>query len=383
MLNAETSIKSLSRLASSRKVLVFFTHLLILTLLFVVPEVLMSLSDPNDGLGSGMFLKSLVWIAVFYVSYYFTCDPTDGHPGSAMKYAAQCMVIILVAVFVMHVIWRYTHIEPPDLHESIMKKPRMFRHPGVAFLMRDGMVVVLTIALGLTLRLIGRLRVIDQRRNDYEAREREAELRRLKGQLNPHFLFNTLNGIYALVDIAPDRAQKAIHELSRMLRYVLYENPSTVTLGAEIEFITHYVGLMQLRLPKSIPVNANIDGGDCINNNISPMLFINIIENAFKYGSKAQEPGPIAIDISVTDGLLRCRVSNNYDHGASNGEGGIGLANLRRRLELQYEGRFTLEITAGEERFEVDMTIDISRPPEFEVEPEMKVQTKTEQLWKK
>lgn len=373
MLKAETPINPLSRLASSRKVLVFFTHLLILTLLFVVPEVLMSLSRPHDGLDSGMLVKSLVWIAVFYISYYLTCDPTDGRRSSVIKYVAECIAIIVVAVFAMYLLWHFTHPAPPEPRhfDATMPERRFFHNPGLAFLMRDGMVITLTIALGLTLRLIGRFREIDQRRHDYEAREREAELRRLKGQLNPHFLFNTLNGIYALIDIAPDRAQKAIHELSRMLRYVLYENPSAVTLGAEMEFVTHYVGLMQLRLPKTVPVIANIDGGDCVNNSVIPMLFINIIENAFKYGAKAPEPGPIVIDISVTGSLLRCHVSNNYDHEASKSEGGIGLVNLRRRLALQYNGRFTLEIKESE-RFEVELTVDISRPPEFEAEPETK-----------
>lgn len=366
MAKSNTSIKSLHHLHIPRKAWVVLSHLIIVMLLFVVPEVLLSLTRPREPHAAGIYLKSLMWVAVFYSSYYLTCDPTDGQRKTLMKYVVQNVVLFVLAIVAMYFVWnistQWRPVPPPE-------PGRMFAHhrpggPSMVFLIRDGIVVILTIVLSLTLKFIDRFRIIDQQQREYRARAREAELQRLKGQLNPHFLFNTLNGIYALIEIAPERAQKAIHKLSRMLRYVLYENPSAVTLGSELEFVDNYVELMKLRLPKSIGVEANVDGGDCVNNMVCPMLFINLIENAFKHGTKSETPGPIRIDICVEEKVLKCRISNCYDPKASSSSGGIGLVNLRRRLELQYANRFSLKIKR-EERFEVEMDIDISAPPEF------------------
>lgn len=125
--------------------------------------------------------------------------------------------------------------------------------------MRELLVVVLTVALGQAIKFIYKTHRVQRRHHELMARERENELKQLKAQLNPHFLFNTLNSIYALIDIAPAKAKDAIHRLSKMLRYILYENQGVITFGEECEFLRHYTDLMRLRLSQSFPVRVEID----------------------------------------------------------------------------------------------------------------------------
>ena len=118
-----------------------------------------------------------------------------------------------------------------------------------------------------------------------ERQKTEAELKNLKNQLNPHFLLNTLNNIYALIAFNSDKAQEAVQELSKLLRHVLYDNQQTfVPLEKELDFIRNYVALMRIRLPQQVEVSVNleVDSGGALQ--IAPLIFISLIENAFKHG---------------------------------------------------------------------------------------------------
>jgi len=183
-------------------------------------------------------------------------------------------------------------------------------------------------------------------KKEAEKKMTEAELENLKSQINPHFLFNTLNNIYSLIQLNPEKAQQAVHDLSRSLRYVMYEsNKSTVPVKAEIDFINEYVALMKIRLPKTVRLDIKLPSEDdmIMNKPIAPMLFIPLIENAFKHGLDYNEDSFIEIDISGEGNQIICRTANsNYpktDHDRSGS--GIGLDNLKKRLELLYHGKHT------------------------------------------
>ena len=145
-------------------------------------------------------------------------------------------------------------------------------------LSRDVVMLILVIGFATALRLGDKWLKLDRRRQDLVNMQREEELKNLKSQLNPHFLFNTLNSIYALIAISPTKAQEAVHELSRLLRYVLYDTSATVSLKQELAFIDNYVSLMKLRLSSAIRLNVTLDAGNNETLRVAPLLFITLIE---------------------------------------------------------------------------------------------------------
>ncbi len=180
------------------------------------------------------------------------------------------------------------------------------------------------------------------------------QLSALKGQINPHFLFNGLNSIYALSLQKSEKAPEAILLLSELLRFSLYEiNKERVTLVQEIRNVEHYLALQKLRLKKPEMVNLSINGnpGD---RSISPMLFLPILENAFKHGDHNKD---INISLEISETLLFC--CENYIDEKDHPEeqvGGIGLENIKRRLDLIYPGH-SLDIKKTDSMFTVKLII--------------------------
>ncbi|QMW05810.1 sensor histidine kinase [Spirosoma foliorum] len=192
-----------------------------------------------------------------------------------------------------------------------------------------------------------------------------SELSFLKAQINPHFFFNTLNNIYALTLIDTETAREAIHRLSRMMRYVLYETQSGTTLmSKELSFVSDYIQLMQLRLTDKVSVTFNTPN-PLHDQPIAPMLLLPFVENAFKHGVSAMHPSRIHIAIEQEPNKLLLDVHNTLfvEKAPSLETGnGIGLTNTRRRLDLLYPGQYELQInehtTAGE--YHVHLTLNLA-----------------------
>ena len=182
----------------------------------------------------------------------------------------------------------------------------------------------------------------DQKLQESEAARAKAELYNLRSQINPHFLLNTLNNIYALTAINQERAQDAIQQLSKMLRHMLYDNQeSSVALNDELQFLENYISLMKIRLSANVDVkfthNVEVPGV-----RIAPLIFISLVENAFKHGISPTDHSFVHIDISATDHDINCRIENS-NHPKSNQDRsghGIGLNQVQRRLDLAYPNRY-------------------------------------------
>lgn len=192
-----------------------------------------------------------------------------------------------------------------------------------------------------------------------------SELALLRSQVNPHFLFNTLNNIYSLVYQKSDNAPAAVMKLSSIMRYVLYDaNTEFVQLEKEVEYLQSFIELQKLRTHQPDFVEFTVTG--VINGKtIAPMLLIPFVENAFKHGSRnAMHPGivirldaePERITFGVINSIKR---SNNR---TKDKIGGIGLQNIQRRLELLYKGRYKLVINDENDQFEINLVIDITKP---------------------
>ena len=174
-------------------------------------------------------------------------------------------------------------------------------------------------------------------------RNAEAELNWLKNQLNPHFLFNTLNNISSLTQIDPDKAQESIGQLSELLRYALYEsNVRKVRICDEVEFMKNYIDLMALRCNDSTRIETRFDkfANDLM---ISPLLFISLIENAFKHGTSAHKESFVKIDLGMDgdDLVFSCENSLLEKCTTDFSGSGIGLENMKRRLELLYHDAYS------------------------------------------
>ena len=194
-------------------------------------------------------------------------------------------------------------------------------------------------------------------RSELESMRLQEELKYLKTQINPHFFMNMLNNIHAMIEIDPVKAQDMVIELSKLMRYVLYEGDnSSTTFAREVRFISSYISLMRRRYPADkvdIQFVAPSDPSDSVK--LPPLLFISFIENAFKHGVSYMKASMIKVNIKESDGMIDfcCRNTKaNADASVVN-EGGVGLENVKRRLDLLYDARYELEIDETEEEYTV------------------------------
>lgn len=215
----------------------------------------------------------------------------------------------------------------------------------ISYIARNSLNLAIFAGGATALALARRWVTTDQKLKEVEAERATAELRNLRSQINPHFLLNTLNNIYALTAFDTPKAQQAIQELSKMLRHILYDyQQPKVALSDEVEFLQNYVNLMRIRLSDSVDVkfqtfiaNPQLE--------VAPMVFISLVENAFKHGVSPSEPSFIHIQIESADNQIVCDIQNsNHPKTANDHSGhGIGLQQVQRRLELTYPNHYQWE----------------------------------------
>jgi sensor histidine kinase YesM len=181
---------------------------------------------------------------------------------------------------------------------------------------------------------------------------REAELTALRGQVNPHFLFNQLHTIYALVYQGSPQALPAISGLSDILRYTLYENEEWVPLEKEVVYVEKYIELQQLRTGNGLNAALQVSG-ETYSIHIAPMLLLPFLENAFKHGS-----GQVAVKLCISDKQIHFSTANGFKDRQPVRPGGLGIANVRKRLELLYPGKHRLEILKSEHQYTVNLYIE-------------------------
>ena len=283
----------------------------------------------------------LSFVIAFYLNYLFLV-PRYLFEHQKRRYIIY-NVILLVAIGVFLHTWpnlmaNFTVLPEPKPRRSSMP-------PGWLFFARDMLCIVLTIGLSAVIRFSARWSEAEAARKEAERSRTEAELKNLRSQLNPHFLLNTLNNIYALIAFNAEKAQQAVQELSKLLRYVLYDNQLTyVPLCKEVEFIGNYIELMRIRLTSNVSIEICYDILPNSQTPIAPLIFISLIENAFKHGISPTKSSFIYIKLSEKDGCVTCDIKNSnfpkkseIDKSGS----GIGLEQVSKRLELIYPGRYS------------------------------------------
>ena len=312
-------------------------------------------SKPSFFMAWGLFHGPLiVYFANFYIfgPYLFF--------RRKFWWFALCNILLLVAIN-NQFFFGYAMIKErvPDTIPGIPQDAAW-----TAFLMSILITLLMDIAIGaiaIGIRHFIRTNQIRQQLRDEKAKNTEAELAWLKNQINPHFLFNTLNNISSLTQIDPDAAQDAIAQLSDLLRYAMYEtNKKTVPIQGEVEFMRNYISLMKLRCNEKTEVTTSFDIQQ--DTEIAPLLFISLIENAFKHGVSSSRLSKIDIRL-LQEGnqlIFNCDNTNYPKDDADRSGSGIGLENTRRRLELMYAGHYQWEQSLHDDIYHVKITLKIS-----------------------
>ena len=210
------------------------------------------------------------------------------------------------------------------------------------------------------LQLTYRYRRMEQKNKEMRVQKLNAELSYLKAQINPHFLFNTLNNIYALSIIQNDQTPEAILKLSAIMRYVTEDaDAATVPLQKEMDYLQNYISLQQLRSNDKLTIQFTITG-EAGNDIIAPLLLINFIENAFKYGVSNHLRSFINIDIDITDSQLTLKVRNSVMIKTIEQSTATGTDNTLRRLQLQYAKKHNLTIDEKDNLYTVFLHLDLA-----------------------
>ncbi|WP_091208768.1 sensor histidine kinase [Mucilaginibacter gossypiicola] len=214
------------------------------------------------------------------------------------------------------------------------------------------------LAFSAATKIIRKWLITEQRASRAEADKATAELSFLKAQINPHFLFNTMNNIYTLVLTRDDHAADSVLRLSKIMRYITEDIAGNFApLQREIDCITSYIELQRLRTGNLTIVDFEVDG-DIDQKQIAPLLLMTFIENIFKYGVSKHEASTISIKLNISEESLLFYCKNKIFSSNSKYEGtGIGIKNTRRRLEHLYNGRYLLDISDNNQEYIVQLTL--------------------------
>ena len=327
----------------SKDIWLFVVQVLLLWLIVLSPGLINYFTTHDPALSWGALTVSAYWLmpmVIVYLVNFYVLVPLFYFRRRLWWFICLNILLVLACNY------RF-------LTTDILTMPDYYQTGYSSFMMISLLINVMAIAFALSIRYM-------MRQQERKQKEVEAELAWLKNQINPHFLFNTLNNISSLAQIDADETQEAIMQLSDLLRYAMYEtNKPKVRLDGEVEFMRNYIDLMKLRCNEMTEVNAQF-----IMHNaqleVAPLLFISLIENAFKHGMNSNAPAMIDIRLEQQDDTLifLCDNTNNPKPTKDRSGSGIGLENTRRRLDLLYPGRYTWEQTITPENiYHVKITI--------------------------
>jgi hypothetical protein len=317
------------------------------SIFLIFPFILLPTAQPTAGSTltpplRGVLITHSYLIAFYYFNYYYAI-PKFFFTGRRKVYGMVIVSCLTLLVFVMLSDPRFNVFPSP---------PFRFAVTTFIFTIVIRFVMVMLISLGLV--NIQRLRKTEQEKV-------QTELAYLKAQINPHFLFNTLNSIYALSVKKSEAAPESITKLSSIMRYVISDAAhDTVSLEKEVNYLSAYIDLERLRLTDKAELHYRVNG-DLMGKNIAPLLFIPLVENAFKHGVSTSEATTINIDLDVQATKLELKIRNGRPRSVSQKQGtGLGLENVKKRLALLYPGKHQLGVQGAEKEFSVTLQLDLS-----------------------
>lgn len=382
------------------RLLIILIHIAGWLILFLLPLLFYPFRIADNRFFISQLIDKSLLVAFFYLNYYFLIPKFFERKKKTTYFllAALCFVTYLVPHILQRIIYgpppmaRALFIDRPmgpvstedslrinqiielrsQLEKDSLIPPSPFRdrQPNgekMPVPMRTGFIIRILSSAGSSFLLVflmgGFIRLtysFIRNQNEKKALENanlNAELNFLKSQINPHFLFNTLNGIYAQAHEKSEQTEHTVLKLSELLRYVIYDSgEDMVPLSKDIQYINNYVDLQLIRLSSKVIINYNVKG-EMEGYTIAPLLLISFIENAFKHGISYSRSSVIDISIEVFDKRLTLLVRNPVTASNSFADGGLGLKNVKRRLELLYPGNYELDINQDEREYSVRLNL--------------------------
>jgi len=293
--------------------------------------------------------------AASYMNYFYFLPRFLNHRNITRYLLEFIIPFFLLHVFLIY-IKRQIYVDSGDIRRiEVVYSSKFFIKSFIS-------AIFIAIFVGM-LKFLDDWRELEAKKKEVENEKLTAELRFLKAQINPHFLFNTLNNLYSLAFSNSPNTTEVIAKLSKMMRYMLYEsNHAKVPLSKEIEYIENYISLEKLRLNHQIPIDFEIEGE--INQvMIVPLVLITFLENAFKHGVNGNDPNSwVKVFLHVNGKTCTYMVENSSISKLNNSTGensGIGLQNLKRRLELSYPGAYKLSVESKDNKYRIQLKIDL------------------------
>ncbi len=300
-----------------------------------------------------IFYFGCINITVFYINYLFIF-PEFLNQKKYFRYGLSTLLLILLAGLVKYGL-------AYSLGDAILSRGGSRQHP-IAFGEYYAGAIFVTcffIFLSTALKFMADWFINEKIKNTLENEKLTAELAFLKSQINPHFLFNSLNNIYSLAYQKSEKTPEAILKLSEIMRYMLYEsNEDKVDLIKEIQYLENYIELQKLRFKDKTSINFSINGNPD-NQKIMSLVLISFVENAFKHGIATDEQNPITITMSIDRGKLYFKVANKKSKQNKDETGGIGLLNMKRRLDLLYKNKYRLQIEDGPAIYSCELYLNL------------------------
>lgn len=317
--------------------------------LIILPLLIMLVPVEKWIIHHTYFMLTLI---IYIYLLYFTYRKVN-IPGLIMQ--RKFRIVVLLMTVLLFITWAISQIPIPK--DDFINSPRDW---GIRQHIRSLSVwffFLVVTGFSLAIELMFELFKQILSKQEIEAEKNKAELALYKAQINPHFLFNTLNALYGLVITKSDKAESAFMKFSNILKYMYAHTTSlTIPVSSEIDYIRQYVDLQSLRLNHHTHVEFDVQA-DEHDVQIPPMILITFVENAFKYGTSSDEDCTISIRIAVKDGTLHFETENDVMKTPPKDEPAIGIENCRKRMELLYPDRFTLGISEHDRKFRTSLTI--------------------------
>lgn len=366
-------------------------EILLMTLLFVSPLMLLYYNEVEIKHEIEMLILCWSICILFLLNYIFFVPRCLLYANKKIfKFILiNTLLIILLSVFMFFVEEKAR--EHHHMHKQIEREEILFEFPSpsdhidkhdglppfdhkkppvnIMFLISKVLPMIFAVGATIGIRTITEIRVQRKKINELKHSYAEAELKNLRKQFSPHFLFNTLNSIYALIDISPEMSKDAIVRLSNMMRKVMveYKTFHCVPLSESMALLKDYIELMKLRTNENLDLKISLPS-KTESFYIPPLLFIVLVENAFKHGVIPSRKSFVYINIVIEDGkTIICEVENSYfgDKVLSRKKSGDGIEDLQKRLDIIYPSEYTLTMNHDDKKYIAKLVIPIKREEKF------------------
>ena len=328
----------------------FLTHIASWAVVCILPALIF-ISEGNQRFEEALYrsLASLPFLMFLFYSYYYWLIDKLWFKKRYILFILVAVALILCMSYSKYELFSYF-----ALHKSKHKMP-----PFHAFVYFDFLSNLLPVVFAMAIRYAQRNFSLEIAQKEAQAHKLQADLTQLRYQLQPHFFFNALNNIYSLIEFDPQKAQQSVHSLSKLMRHFMQNSDQKqISLAEEVDFLQQYISLMQLRLTDKTTVQVDFPK-QVPQLTIAPLLFISLVENAFKNGVSATTTTTLSFSLRVEGDTIIFRSENTkIPTQESLYSSGIGIDNLKKRLTLLYPERHQYTIEEKEGKYIAQLTID-------------------------